>query len=125
MLLLFARIVLLLAQMLRAFVEMLLSVCNGIVLRLEHGGRSTGALAGEMALSRSWLYRKVREEFGVSPNQLIQRIRLERAAQLLKEQAGNISEVAYAVGFNSLSYFNRCFRAHFDVAPSAYLRAQV
>jgi AraC-like DNA-binding protein len=79
------------------------------------------ALAREAALSYSQLYRRLRDEGQTSPTQFIRRVRVERAATLLVEQAGTISEIAYAVGFNSLSYFNRSFREHFDVAPSAYL----
>jgi len=77
-------------------------------------------LADEAALSYKQLYRRLREEQDETPSQFIRRVRVERAAQLLAERAGTVSEVAYAVGFNSLSYFNRSFREHFDCAPSAY-----
>jgi DNA-binding response OmpR family regulator len=76
--------------------------------------------ADEAVLSYKQLYRKLREEQGQTPSQFIRRVRVERAARLLEGQAGTVSEVAYAVGFNSLSYFNRSFREHFDCAPSAY-----
>ena len=47
-------------------------------------------------------------------------MRLERAAQLLAQQAGTVSEIAYAVGFNDAEYFSKLFRQVFGVVPSAY-----
>jgi AraC-like DNA-binding protein len=47
-------------------------------------------------------------------------MRLDRGAELLREEAGTVSEIAYAVGFNSLSYFSRRFKKHFGTSPSAY-----
>ncbi len=47
-------------------------------------------------------------------------MRLERAGQLLRAGAGTVSEVAYGVGFKSLSHFSRRFREHYGVAPSDY-----
>ena len=46
--------------------------------------------------------------------------RLERAARLLHARAGTVSEVAYAVGFRSVSYFSTCFHERYGVPPSAF-----
>jgi DNA-binding response OmpR family regulator len=78
-------------------------------------------LAQEAAISSSHLAHKLKDEAGITPSELIRSIRLERAAELLKNREGNISEVAYSVGFNSLSYFSRCFKNEFGKSPSAYL----
>ena len=51
----------------------------------------------------------------------MRQFRLERAAELLRSRQGNVSEVAYAVGFNSLSYFSRCFSDQFGQTPSAFV----
>jgi signal transduction histidine kinase/CheY-like chemotaxis protein/ligand-binding sensor domain-containing protein len=78
-------------------------------------------LAQEAAISSSHLTRKLKNETGMTANELIRTIRLERAAGLLKNREGNISEIAYSVGFNSLSYFSRCFKEQFDKAPSEFI----
>lgn len=77
-------------------------------------------LAKEVGLSASQLRRRLRQEADESPAALLRRMRLERAAVLLQQHQGNISEVAYGVGFNSLAHFSRCFREQFGVPPSAY-----
>ena len=77
-------------------------------------------LAAEVGLSESQLARKLRKEADTTPRKLILTVRAEHAARLLDEGAGNVSEVAYAVGFKSLSHFTRCFREHFHVNPSIY-----
>ena len=78
------------------------------------------ALADVLALSYTQLYRRLRDEGAATPSDLIRTVRLEQAARLLRSQAGNVSEVAYAVGFNSVAHFSRSFRAHFGQAPSMY-----
>ncbi|NGP89653.1 hybrid sensor histidine kinase/response regulator transcription factor [Fodinibius halophilus] len=78
-------------------------------------------LADEVAIDRSHLSRKLKEEVGVTPAQLIRDIRLKKATHLLREDQYNISEIAYSVGFNSLSYFSRRFKEKYGVSPSAYL----
>jgi CheY-like chemotaxis protein/anti-sigma regulatory factor (Ser/Thr protein kinase) len=79
------------------------------------------ALADALAVSRSTLYRRARRADAPSPAHLIRTMRLERGAELLAEGAGTVSEVAYAVGFNSLAHFSRKFTNHFDQAPTEYV----
>jgi DNA-binding response OmpR family regulator len=80
-------------------------------------------LADEVGLSRVHLYRKLQRLVDRSPSDLIRTIRLEHAAQLLSQQAGTVSEVAYKVGFKSASHFSRAFREHFERTPSGYADA--
>lgn len=75
-------------------------------------------LADEFNLSRSQLYRKIKTLTGLTANELIRKIRLERAKELLEESnAPSVSEISYNVGFSSPSYFSKCFKAHFGVLP--------
>ncbi|MEJ2594982.1 MAG: two-component regulator propeller domain-containing protein [bacterium] len=74
----------------------------------------------EMALSRSQLHRKLHSIINLSASEFIRLIRLNKAARLLKTGKATVSEIAYETGFNTLSYFTRCFRKQFGVTPSDY-----
>jgi len=78
------------------------------------------AFAQEACMSTTQLYRKVIALTGFAPNDFMRHMRLQRAADLLTQKAGNVSEVGYRVGFNSLSYFSKCFKEKFGTLPSAY-----
>jgi DNA-binding response OmpR family regulator len=80
-------------------------------------------LSDQVSQDRSHLYRRVRSLLGETPTDLIRRLRLERAAQLLAGQAGSVAEIAYAVGFKGVSYFCKCFKDAYGVTPSAYRRS--
>jgi signal transduction histidine kinase/DNA-binding response OmpR family regulator len=77
-------------------------------------------LAGEMAMSRSQVHRKLKALTGQSATMYIRNYRLHRGAELLKQGAGNVTEIAYQVGFNSATYFSSCFHALFGYTPSRY-----
>ncbi len=79
-------------------------------------------LASETAISRVQLFRKMKAITGCSPSEYIKAIRLEHAAQILKQSKQNISEVAYMVGFSDPKYFSNCFSEKFGVTPSQYAK---
>ena len=79
-----------------------------------------GELADAVAQDRSHMFRRVKQVFGESPSELIRRMRVEEGARLLTEGPATVTDVAYAVGFNSLSYFCRCFQQAYGVTPAAY-----
>jgi signal transduction histidine kinase/DNA-binding NarL/FixJ family response regulator len=76
------------------------------------------ALAEVVGVSRSVLYRRF-EPLGVTPHSFLQSARLERADRLLRQRAGGVGEIAYAVGFKSVAHFSRSFRDRYGVPPSA------
>ena len=77
-------------------------------------------LATDVAQSRGNLHRRLRDLVGESPSDLIRRVRLERAAQLLESNAGSVAEVAYAVGFKSVAHFSNAFNEMHGVRPSVW-----
>ncbi len=77
-------------------------------------------LAWELALSRVHLYRKLREILSQAPAEVILSLRLQRAAFLLKTQPLSVSEVAYGVGFKSVSHFTKRFGREYGVTPSSF-----
>ena len=77
-------------------------------------------LADVLYMSRASLNRKVKNLTGQSPNQFIQSYRLKRSLDLLKANAGNVTEVAFQVGFSSSAYFTKCFKEKFKRLPSEF-----
>jgi len=79
----------------------------------------------EMGVSRVQLHRKIIALTNQSSSSFIRAIRLKRAAQMLRKHSGNISEIAYEVGFNNPSYFSECFHKYFGLLPSDYINQHV
>ncbi len=88
---------------------------------LEDEDFGVETLTQEIGMSQPQLWRKLSALTGQSPSQFIRSVRLEYAKQLLQENSGNVSEIAFAAGFKNLSYFSRCFREKFGNPPSFYL----
>jgi len=82
-------------------------------------------LAREMAISKTQLYRKIKGITGMSVHLFIRDIKLNRAMELIKQKKVRISDVAYSMGFNSISYFTRCFSEKFGNSPTDYLPTEV
>jgi signal transduction histidine kinase/DNA-binding response OmpR family regulator/ligand-binding sensor domain-containing protein len=77
-------------------------------------------LIDAMNTSKSTLYRKIKSLTGLSPSEFVRNIRLKHACIMLKNETGNVSDIAYAVGFNDPKYFSTCFKAEFGVSPREY-----
>ena len=77
-------------------------------------------LAEKLNISRSGLFAKIKTLADVTPNEMIQIVRLKKAARLLKEGGRPVSEVCYMVGFSSPSYFSKCFQKQFGVTPGTF-----
>lgn len=83
------------------------------------------SLAGKMNMSQSTLYRKLKGLTGKNINQLVRKIRIQKAAQLLHSGQYNVTEVALMVGINSSIYFRQCFREEFGQLPSEYQKKKL
>jgi len=78
-------------------------------------------LAAAMHMDRATLFRRIRSAFKTTPSDVLRDHRLRRAEILLRDKRGNVSEVAYAVGYENLSHFSQAFRRRYGVAPSSLL----
>ena len=76
----------------------------------------------ELSVSRMQLYRKTAAITGMTVKELVNDIRFKKAALLLKENKISISEIAYMVGFNDVSYFGKCFKKKYGVSPSSFVK---
>jgi YesN/AraC family two-component response regulator len=99
------------------FLQKLMSVVEANIadpdLSVEH-------LQKEMGISRMQLHRKLKALTDLSATEFIRSVRLKRAAEMLERGQDNVSQIAYQVGFNSLSYFAKCFKEQYGEIPSLY-----
>ena len=82
---------------------------------------NAGKFAQEMGMSRMQLHRKLQTYTGLSTTEFIRSQRLRMAAQLLTDYKVTVNEVAYSVGFNTPSYFIKCFKEAYGKTPAEYL----
>jgi AraC-like DNA-binding protein len=87
---------------------------------LAHPDFNKDQLCLELQVSQAFLLRKFQALTGETPTQYILSYRLERAAQLLKNNFGGVSEVAFKVGFSSTAEFARCFKEKFQQLPTSF-----
>lgn len=83
-------------------------------------GYSIEKFSKDLNMSRTQVHRKLNALTGQSASEFIRSLRLKRAAQLLKQKSGTVSEIAFLTGFNNLSYFTKSFKEQFGIAPSEY-----
>ncbi|MBF1593179.1 MAG: substrate-binding domain-containing protein [Prevotella sp.] len=84
---------------------------------LANSDLSVEQIGDEIGLSRVQLYRKVKALTGYSPVEMLRKARLTRARHLLRTTEKTVSEVAYAVGFSTPSYFSKCYKDEFGESP--------
>lgn len=77
-------------------------------------------LSETLGLSRGHLHRKIKELTGTAPVEFLRTYRLNKATQLLRQNAYTVSEIAYRTGFSSPAYFSKCFKAVYGVTPTEY-----
>ncbi|MDE5422111.1 helix-turn-helix domain-containing protein [Ancylomarina sp. DW003] len=99
------------------FMQKAIEIIEGSISNTSFG---VNELYESMQMSKSNFYRKLKIITDLSPNELIRFIRLRKSAQLLILPDLSVNEIAYEVGFNTPSYFTRCFKQQFGIAPSEY-----
>ncbi|MGI9543372.1 MAG: response regulator transcription factor, partial [Cyclobacteriaceae bacterium] len=103
--------------------EFLNSVMESIDQHLGDEYFNVDLLAEEVGLSRQQITKRLNLLTGHTPNQLIQKFRLDRAKELLQHDAGRIAEIAYEVGFSSPAYFTKVFKEKFGMSPREFKKA--
>jgi signal transduction histidine kinase/DNA-binding response OmpR family regulator/ligand-binding sensor domain-containing protein len=94
---------------------------QGIIEKnLSDSGFNVEELSKKLYMNRATVYRKIMALTGESPTEFIRSYRLKRAAQLLRDKFGTVSQVASVVGFDNPAYFARCFKEKFHQLPSSY-----
>ncbi len=101
----------------RAFLKNVQSVIED---KLTNTEMNVHALSMEVGMSKSNLYRKITRLTGMSPVEFIRYIRLQSAAEMIVKKGLNVSEAAYACGFNDLSYFSKSFKKLFGINPKKF-----
>ena len=96
------------------------SLKNVIEKNIDNEQFGVDDLGKEMAMSRSQIHRKLKALTDLSATTFIRNYRLHRAADLLKQGAGNVTEIGYQVGFNSQTYFSSSFQELFGCSPTEY-----
>jgi AraC-like DNA-binding protein len=92
---------------------------------MENSGFGVQELVKEMGISRSLLHKKLNALTNHSATEFINHLKMKRAQQLLRQTEMNISEVAYAVGYNDPKYFSRLFSKYFGQSPTDFLKKEI
>ena len=103
-----------------AWSEWLKGAIAQVEVHLNDEGYTVEQLSSDLCMSRMTFYRKIQSLTGQKPTEFMRTIRLRRAAELLREGRMTITEISYATGFSSVSYFSRCFRTMFGVPPTQF-----
>ena len=83
---------------------------------------SNETIADALFISKATLIRKVKGLLGTTPNEYVRMQRLNIAAKMLMKEGHRISDICYSVGFNTPSYFAKCFKKQFGVLPAEYMK---
>lgn len=105
-----------------AFLNRLKTVCE---THIADPTLTAERLAVQMLMSRTQLHRRLRAVFGISTTEFIRTQRIKLACDLLVGgQVETVSEIAYQVGFSTVSYFNKCFKEQMQCTPNEYLQKE-
>lgn len=97
-------------------------VASIISENMASGKLDIAFIAGNMNMSTSSLYRKMKALTGMGPNEFISKVRMQEAEKMLIQGKYSISEIAFRLGFSTPAYFRHCFKDEFGMAPSEYIK---
>lgn len=100
----------------------LVQITEIIEANIEDINFSVEELSLQLAMSRSNLHRKVKGISGLAPNDFIRLVRLKKAVKLMSAGENRINEICYLVGFNTPSYFAKCFQKQFGILPKDFTK---
>lgn len=100
--------------------EFIKKVTNYIEDNLSSEDLDIGAIAENMNMSPSTLYRKLKALLGISAVAFIRKVKMRKAAEMLSSGNFNVSETAWNVGINSMIYFRQCFKDEYGISPSEF-----
>lgn len=103
----------------KIFLKKTIEIVKG---QMENPDFNIDTAADLMNMSRSAFFKKFKSLTDLAPVEFVRDTRLEKGKELLEAGSKNVSEVAYAIGFNNPKYFSTCFKAKFHVSPSDYLK---
>ena len=89
---------------------------------LSSGRLDISFIAGEMNMSTSSLYRKMKSLTGMGPNEFINKVKMKQAEEMLIQGKLSISEIAFRLGYSTPAYFRQCFKEEFGMPPSEFVK---
>lgn len=98
--------------------EFLQAVLNYVNENIHENDLNVERLSEKLSISRSNLYRRIKKITGITANEFIRNIRLEKSKNLIEKTEFTISEISFKVGFSSPSYFNKCFVNKYGSSPN-------
>ncbi|MCE7064963.1 ATP-binding protein [Dyadobacter sp. CY326] len=100
--------------------KFLMKAKHVVEANMEDVSFSVEKMAEEMNLGRTQLLRKMKALTGQAPTDFIRDLRLQKAAEMIRQKADTITQIGYAVGFNDQSYFSKCFKKEYGETPTEY-----
>ena len=104
----------------RKDMEFITRIRSFIEENIQNEDFNIDTIAGEIGLSRSAFFKKLKSLTGYAPIDLVREIRLDKAEKLIATTSDSVSEIAYKVGFKEASYFGKCFKKKFGMTPLEY-----
>ncbi|WNH12621.1 ATP-binding protein [Thalassobellus suaedae] len=93
-----------------------------ILEHLDEEKMDVWVVAQSIGMSRTSLFRKIKAITGLNINQYIRKVKLDKAAELIKSGNYTIAQASYEVGFKNVKYFRKLFKEQFDQVPSELIR---